>query len=160
MALFGNKKTEEEAKKPAAKSAAKKPAAKALKDKDAKTDEKVSMQDLYADTKTVSGFKGAVVSGSKENNSYRVLVKPLITEKATNLIGANKYVFVVAANANKIEIAKAVKATYGVNPVKVNVVNSFGKKVARGRIRGQRNDWRKAIVTLAKGESIQIYEGV
>ena len=160
MALFGNKKTGEDTKKPAAKSAVKKPAAKVLKNIDSKKDEKVTMQELYSETKSASGSKGASLSGSKVNNSYRVLAQPLITEKATNLVGANKYVFVVAGGANKIEIAKAVKATYGVTPVRVNVINVSGKRVARGRIRGQRSDWRKAIVTLAKGESIQIYEGV
>ncbi|MFA6194208.1 MAG: 50S ribosomal protein L23 [Patescibacteria group bacterium] len=89
-----------------------------------------------------------------------MLVSPLITEKATTLVGENKYVFVVASGANKIEIAKAIKATYGVTPLQVNVINVSGKKVARGRIAGQRSDWRKAIVTLAKGEAIKIYEGV
>ncbi|MDP2944656.1 MAG: 50S ribosomal protein L23 [bacterium] len=94
------------------------------------------------------------------NDSYRVLISPLVTEKATNLVAENKYVFIVAPSANKIAIAKAVKATYGVTPIQVNVVNVSGKKVARGRVKGQRSDWRKAIVTLAKGEAIKIYEGV
>jgi large subunit ribosomal protein L23 len=160
MALFGNKKTEKEAAKPTAKTAVKKAAVKAVKDKGAKKEEKMSMQDLYSGaTPAVSGSKQAAVV-SKVNDSYRVLVKPLITEKATNLVGENKYVFVVSQNANKIEIAKAIKATYGVSPVQVNVVNVSGKKVSRGRISGQRNDWRKAIITLAKGEAIKIYEGV
>lgn len=158
MALFGNKKTDEE-KKPAAKAAAKKPAAKADKDS-VKKEEGKSMQDLYSETKKVSGSKQAAASESKINDSYRVLVKPLITEKATNLVSENKYAFVVAKNANKIEIAKAIKVAYGVTAKKVNVVNVSGKKVARGRISGQRSDWRKAIVTLAKGEAIKIYEGV
>jgi len=159
MALFGNKKTEKEAAKPIAKTAVKKTATKAVKDKGAKKEEKTSMQDLYSGaTSVVPGSKAAAVS--KVNDSYRVLVKPLITEKATNLVGENKYVFVVAKSANKIEIAKAIKATYGVSPIQVNVVNVAGKKVSRGRISGQRNDWRKAIITLAKGEAIKIYEGV
>lgn len=162
MALFGNKKTEKEAAKPAAKTSVKKAAAKAVKDNGAKAkkEEKVSMQDLYSSAApAVSGSKRATAV-SKVNDSYRVLVKPLITEKATNLVGENKYVFVVAKSANKIEIAKAVKAAYGVSPIQVNVVNVSGKKVSRGRISGQRNDWRKAIITLAKGEAIKIYEGV
>lgn len=158
MALFGNKKTDEE-KKPAAKAAVKKLAAKVNKDS-VKKEEGKSMQDLYSETKKVSGSKQAAASGAKINDSYRVLVKPLITEKATNLVSENKYAFVVAKNANKIEIAKAIKAAYGVTAKKVNVVNVSGKKVARGRISGQRSDWRKAIVTLAKGEAIKIYEGV
>ena len=159
MALFGNKKTDEKDTKPAVKLTAKKAAVKAVNKESVKQEETKSMQDLYSETKTVSGSKKSA-AGSKANDSYRVLVKPLITEKATNLVGDNKYAFVVATGANKIEIAKAVKAAYGVNPIKVNVVNVSGKKVARGRISGQRSDWRKAIVTLAKGETIKIYEGV
>ncbi|MFA5023611.1 MAG: 50S ribosomal protein L23 [Patescibacteria group bacterium] len=92
--------------------------------------------------------------------SYRLLVKPLITEKATNLSAENKYVFVVSIKANKIEIAKAIEATYGVKPLAINIINRAGKKVARGKVRGQRKDWKKAIVTLKKGETIKIYEGV
>lgn len=161
MALFGNKKTDEDEKKPAAKAAVKKTAVKAVKKVESKEEESTSMQDLYSGTKAVStSKKGAVVASSKINDSYRVLVRPLITEKATTLVSENKYMFVVATNANKIEIAKAIKATYGVTPVKVNVVNVSGKKVARGRIQGQRSDWRKAVVTLAKGDAIKIYEGV
>lgn len=156
MALFGNKKTDEDKKKPAVKSAAKKPAAKAVK----KEEEKASMQDLYSETKAVSGSKKAASSSSKINDSYRVLISPLITEKATTLVGENKYVFIVAAGANKIEIAKAIKAVCGVTPKQINVANVSGKKVARGRVKGQRSDWRKAIITLAKGEAIKIYEGV
>lgn len=160
MALFGNKKIDEDKKKPAAKSTVKKPAAKAAKKDEAKKEEAASMQDLYSGAKAVSGSKKAAVSESKSNEAHRVLVSPLITEKATNLVGENKYVFIVAKNANKIEIAKAIKATYGVKPLNVNVVNVSGKKVARGRVTGQRSDWRKAIVTLAKGDAIKIYEGV
>ncbi len=160
MAIFGTKKDEEVAKKPTAKAAVK-TAAKSVNKDEGKTDEATSMQDLYAGTAKVSGSKKATVATvSKINDSYRVLVSPLITEKATNLVGANKYVFIVAESANKIEVAKAVKATYGVTPIKVNIVNVSGKKVSRGRIQGQRSDWRKAIVTLAKGEAITIYEGV
>ncbi len=160
MALFGNKKIDEDKKKPAAKSAVKKPAAKAVKKDEVKKEEGTSMQDLYSGAKTVSGSKKAAVSASKANESYRVLVSPLITERATTLVGENKYVFIVAASANKIEIAKAIKATYNVTPKQVNVINVSGKKVSRGRISGERSDWRKAIVTLAKGDAIKIYEGV
>lgn len=161
MALFGNKKSDEEV-KTAAKAAApvKKTASKPAKKSEAAKEESVSMQDLYSGAKETAGSKKSSAASGKINESYRVLVSPLITEKATTLVGENKYVFIVTEGANKIEIAKAIKATYGVTPVKVNVANVSGKKVARGRIRGQRSDWRKAVVTLAKGESIQIYEGV
>lgn len=147
MGLFGAKKINKEDKKPAGKPVAEKAA--------------VAMQDLYNETAPaakIGAAKTAVAAASRD--AYRILVKPLITEKATNLGAENKYVFVVSRDANKIAVAKAVKAVYGVKPVKVNLINVAGKKVTRGRIHGCRRDWRKAIVTLAKGETIKIYEGV
>lgn len=158
MALFGNKKTESGTKSASAKKSVKKDDA---KKETAKKEAPVSMQELY--NGAASAPKSSAKSGGakvKANEAYRILVRPLITEKATNLNAENKYVFVVSGGANKIAVARAVKALYNVNPLKVNLSNVSGKKVARGRVRGQRSDWRKAIVTLAKGESIKIYEGV
>lgn len=154
MALFGDKKNNGEAKKAAVKPAkAVKPAAKK---------EAASMQDLYAEKSVSSAAHPAAKKAASVSKAaaYRVLVRPLITEKATDLVAAGKYVFQVALKANKIEIAKAINAIYGVKPLKVNLLNVSGKKVSRGRVKGQRSDWRKAIVTLAKGETIKVYEGV
>ncbi|MFA5163371.1 MAG: 50S ribosomal protein L23 [Patescibacteria group bacterium] len=89
-----------------------------------------------------------------------MLIKPLVTEKATNLSAQNQYVFMVAPRANKIEVAKAVASVYHVKPLGVNLVNVKGKQVTRGRVRGNRKDWKKAIVTLAAGQTIKMYEGV
>jgi len=72
----------------------------------------------------------------------------------------NKYVFAVAKNTNKIEVAKAIKEIYGIKPVGVNVIRMSGKKARYGRISGRRKDWKKAIITLPKGETIKVYEGV
>ncbi len=151
MALFGNKKTATDAKA----SSAKKPVAK-------KEEAAVSMNELYSETagKTAKTGSAKTKKETKANQAYRILVKPLITEKATNLSEHNKYVFVVSLKANKIEIAKAIEAIYGVKPVKVNLSNVSGKKVSRGKVRGQRKDWRKAVVTLPAGQTIKIYEGV
>lgn len=151
MALFGNKKTDAVTKKVSA----------AENKKEIKEKAAVSMKDLYSETtvKTVKTSDGKVKKSLK-NDAYRILVKPLVTEKATNLAANNKYVFVVSLKANKIEVAKAIEALYGVKPLKVNISNISGKRVTRGKIRGQRKDWRKAIVTLAKGQEIKIYEGV
>ena len=107
--------------------------------------------------KTASGKK---VSPVRFGNSYRILIKPLVTEKASILGAENKYVFIVNPSANKISVAKAVADTYGVHPTQVNIIKSKGKFVTRGRISGQRSDSKKAIVTLPKGETIKIYEGV
>ena len=73
---------------------------------------------------------------------------------------SNKYIFVVERSANKIAVAKAIQAIYGVKPLSVNLLNVAGKVVRRGRISGRRKNWRKEIITLAKGETIKIYEGV
>ncbi len=96
----------------------------------------------------------------KYGNAYRVLIRPLITEKASILGTENKYFFEVARNANKIEITKAIEEVYGIKPVKVNIINMKGKKVRFGRTLGKRKNWKKAIVTLPEGKTIKIYEGV
>jgi len=96
----------------------------------------------------------------KYGNAYRVLVKPLITEKATGLGVENKYIFAVEKKSNKIEIAKAIDEIYGIKPVSVNVINMKGKKSRYGKITGKRKDWKKAIIELPKGKTIKIYEGV
>jgi large subunit ribosomal protein L23 len=161
MAIFGNKKNEATKKKTAApaKKAAPKSAPKSAPKKATVKKEAApaSMKDLYS-VETAKPVKAAAKKAASV--SVRVLVKPLVTEKAADLGALNKYAFVVTRDANKIEIAKAIEAAYGVKPLKVNVSNVSGKKVARGRIRGQRSDWRKAIVTLPKGQEIRIYEGV
>ena len=149
MALFGNKTTKKD---------------EDLKDKKkAVSDSDKTMKDLYAEQEDKKS------GGTKVNNkrrpggkslSARTLVKPLVTEKAANLSDNGKYAFIVNVNANKIEVAKAVSDVYGVKVEAVNIIKMKGKAVSRGRIKGSRNDFKKAIVTLKKGEKIQMYEGV
>lgn len=159
MALFGAKQTSAQKTATVKKDSPKATVAKETKESPAA---EVSMQELYAEAgaekKTTRTKKTA--STSRYDGAFRVLVKPLITEKATELNVQNKYAFVVSTAANKIEVAKAIYAVYGVKPASVNIISMQGKVVTRGRIRGQRKDWKKAIVTLKKGESIKIYEGV
>ena len=88
-----------------------------------------------------------------------ILVRPLITERTTQLMAEDKYVFVVAKAANKIEIAKAVAEVFKVKVAKVNTVNVTGKKKRMGRTEGKRPDYKKAIVKLAPGETIEFFEG-
>lgn len=89
-----------------------------------------------------------------------ILVKPLVSEKATMVNALNKYIFVVSPKANKSEIKKAIKELYGVTPIAVNVINKLGKfTYLRGR-QGRTKDFKKAIITLKKGDSIKIYEGI
>ena len=122
-----------------------------------------TMKDLYADKeeKKASGAKTNIKRrpGGKAL-SARTLVKPLVTEKAANLSEKGKYAFIVNINSNKIEVAKAVSDIYGVKVEAVNIIKMKGKAVSRGRIKGSRNDFKKAIVSLKKGQTIQIYEGV
>ena len=118
--------------------------------------EEKSMKDLYTVEGKVKKDKDKKVSG----RAYRVLVKPMVTEKATNLSAVNQYIFMIDNDANKIEVAKAIYEVYGVKPTEVNIIKVKGKKVNRGKITGKRKDFKKAIVTLKKGESISVYEGV
>ncbi len=85
-----------------------------------------------------------------------ILVRPHITEKAAVLAEKNTYVFVVAKATNKIEIAKAIQSIYGVIPTRVNIVNLPDTNVfVRGK-RGVKAGVRKALVTLKKGDKIDI----
>jgi large subunit ribosomal protein L23 len=91
---------------------------------------------------------------------YDTILAPVITEKATMLSEHNKVIFRVAQNATKVEIAEAIEALFKVNVVKVNTLNVKGKtKRFRGRL-GRRSDIKKAIITLAEGQSIDITTGL
>ena len=93
-----------------------------------------------------------------------ILVRPLVTEKVSALNEKGKYGFIVDAEANKVEIKKAVEKMYGVNVEKVNTINVLGKEKTRftkaGTLSGRRPDYKKAIVTLASGEVIDFYNNV
>lgn len=87
-----------------------------------------------------------------------ILIRPLVTEKSTALMEQGKYVFVVAKAANKIQIANAVAEIFKVKVVSVNTVNVMGKMKRMGRNVGKRSDYKKAIVKLAAGETIEFFE--
>jgi large subunit ribosomal protein L23 len=92
---------------------------------------------------------------------YAVIKKPVITEKSTIAREeANKYIFEVDRRATKIDIASAVEKIFKVKVMDVRTATVTGKKKRLGRIVGKRRDWKKAIVTLAPGDSIEVYEGV
>ncbi len=91
-----------------------------------------------------------------------ILIKPLITEKAEMLSeGLNKYTFVVAKTANKVEIRKAVETMYGVAVAGVNTLLMPGKTKNRstksGMIQGRVSAFKKAVITLAEGEEIDFF---
>jgi large subunit ribosomal protein L23 len=120
----------------------------------------VQKQEAKAEKTVVKpSAKKADVKG-KTAQAYRVLVKPLITEKAADLSAHNKYVFAVNPKMNKVEVKKAIRSIYEVDPVAVNILNFSGKHVRYGRLTGQRRAWKKAVVTLKQGDTIQVYEGV
>ncbi len=142
------------------------PKLKVAKDKKEPVAEKVSTLKPKAEMKAPEAppQEGEVKAkkAKKENSdlAFKILIKPLITEKATTLVSLNKYAFKVVKNANKIEIKKAIKALYGVDPIAVNIINERGKRVTSGRIRGKKSNWKKAVITLKKGDKIEVYEGV
>lgn len=89
----------------------------------------------------------------------QIILKPTITEKAMNMISDGKYTFEVAKDANKIEIAQAIKVMYKVDPISVNVMNIKSKnKSYKGRWQGQTRSWQKAIVRLKKGQKIAEFD--
>lgn len=96
------------------------------------------------------------------NREPRTIVRrALITEKGTRIReGQNGYLFEVARDANKIEIKRAVEAIFSVNVLSVRTVRVHGKPKRVGRYAGHRPDWKKAVVTLKKGQTIELFEQV
>lgn len=91
---------------------------------------------------------------------YDTVLAPVITEKSTVLSEQNKVVFKVADDATKDEIAAAVEALFKVQVTKVNTLVQKGKTKRFRGIKGRRNDVKKAIVTLADGQSIDVTTGL
>ncbi len=106
--------------------------------------------------KASKASKGSVLSDAR---LYDVIVQPLVTEKTTTLSEQNKVVFKISPTATKKDVKKAVEAIFKVSVLKVNTINIEGKmKKFRGQT-GQRNDLRKAVVTLAAGQTIDFAAG-
>lgn len=93
-------------------------------------------------------------------NPRDLLLKPVITEKSSQMMQENKYTFKVPLTANKVEIRQAIEAVFKVKVLKVNTVRVFGKTKRVGRFVGKRSDYKKAIVKLAEGEKISLFEGM
>jgi large subunit ribosomal protein L23 len=92
---------------------------------------------------------------------HRIIKKYLVTEKSTAAKDENsKYTFRVDGGANKIEIGIAVEKLFKVKVLDVRVMNVPGKKKRIGKIVGEKSSWKKAIVTVAKDNRIEIFEGV
>ncbi|MBP1765409.1 MAG: Ribosomal protein [Firmicutes bacterium] len=91
---------------------------------------------------------------------HDILIRPLITEKATDFMQEDKYTFVVPLKANKVEIRQAVEHVFKVKVLAVNTIRVMGKTKRMGRTEGKRPDYKKAIVKLAPGQRIEFFEGV
>jgi large subunit ribosomal protein L23 len=88
---------------------------------------------------------------------HLLIKKPWITEKSTKLTSSNQYVFMVKSSATKPEVKKAIQALYKVDPIAVNILNRAGKVKRSGRgIKGRTEGYRKAIVTIKKGQKIDL----
>ena len=96
----------------------------------------------------------------KSLHPYQVILRPLITEKATILASEGKYAFEVDRRANKNQVRVVVQTVFDVTVVKVNTMNVRGKTRRVGNRTIRKGDWKKAIVTLAEGDTIQLFEGV
>ena len=105
-------------------------------------------------------LKAKTMSNLDLNKSYKIILKPIVTEKATRLSEFNKVVFSVSLSSNKVEIKKAIEKIFSVKVACVNIVNIKGKTKKFKGIEGKRNNQKKAIVTLQKGNTIDLTAGV
>jgi large subunit ribosomal protein L23 len=95
------------------------------------------------------------------NNFYDIIRRPITTEKAVALQEGSRYVFEVARDSNKIQIKDAVQRAFpGTTVLRVHIINMHRKARNRGRFAGFTPAWKKAIVTLAPGQVIEIFETV
>lgn len=89
----------------------------------------------------------------------QIILAPIITEKTTAQRESGKYTFMVDRRANKIQIENAVRALFDVNPLDCNIINVQGKPKRVRQVEGLTSSWKKAVVTLAEGETIPVFEG-
>lgn len=112
--------------------------------------------------KTTEGKKTLRTLVAKESPlAARVLTRPRITEKSYALNALNQYVFEVARTATKKSVKRAVEEAYGVNVVAVNIVRLPAKKRVSGQNRtvGSKNAIKKAVVSVVKGQTIELFKG-
>ena len=114
------------------------------------------------DVHTIKSSEGGVPPEAGQFNrvkvfSYDVVKEPHISEKSTGLSEKDKYVFKVYSNKNKSEIKKSVEGIYGVHVISVNIIKIPAKKRRLGRTEGFRKRYVKAVVTVKKGQKIEIF---
>lgn len=86
-----------------------------------------------------------------------IIIRPIISEHSFDMMGDNTYTFEVAKNSNKIEIAQAVEALFDVKVVKVNTANVKPKPKRVRWVKGSTRSWKKAMVTIAEGQTIELF---
>ena len=107
-----------------------------------------------------SKIKKLINNNLSKEKAFNVILKPIVTEKSTILSENNQIVFLVNINSNKIDIKKSIELIYGVKVNSVNIIRVKGKtKVFKGKV-GKRSDYKKAIISLPKGQSIDLSLGV
>ncbi|MCC5948905.1 MAG: 50S ribosomal protein L23 [Nitriliruptoraceae bacterium] len=87
-----------------------------------------------------------------------IIFKPVISEKTYGLLDENKYTFIVDPRANKTQIKQAIESIFDVKVLSVNTMNRSGKRKRRGLIVGKRPDTKRAIVTVAPGDEIELFD--
>ena len=90
--------------------------------------------------------------------NYEIIVRPLITEKTMKLVDAGQYTFEVKQGSNKVEVKKAVEELFNVKVTSVNMVNTLRKTRRVGKYEGLRPAVQKAIVKLAEGQKLDVFE--
>lgn len=94
-------------------------------------------------------------------NARSIIIRPLVTEKGSQMREAeNKYLFSVAVTANKIDVKRAVEEIFNVKVKSVKTATVHGKVKRLGVYQGKRPDWKKAVVTLEAGQTIDLFEQV
>lgn len=114
---------------------------------------------ISAEQKLQSGKDKAERAEAHGSGKYaHIIVRPHTSEKSAGGQALNQYVFEVVPVATKREIARAVQDIYGVSPNSVHVINMRGKYARFGRTSGTTRAWKKAIITLPEGKSIDVYK--
>ena len=90
-------------------------------------------------------------------DAHHVVLRPIISERSYDLINDNRYTFEVAKQASKIEIRQAIEEIFGVHVLNVNTMRIKGKPKRVRYAKGMTRSWKKAIVTLAEGETIEAF---
>lgn len=105
---------------------------------------------------TEKAERTAALPQGKEAFVYKTIEKPIVTERAVNLSHQGRYVFKVFPKANKVEIKRAIEKLYGVKVTGVRIINVISKKRQVGRFQGLRPGFKKAVVSVEKGQTIEI----